>query len=139
MWVVALPLASWVSGPGDLFTVNKGPLEGWEGGPLWEGKSSSSVTYYNPPCCCCSVAKLCRTLCNLMDCSTPGLPVPHHLPEFTKFMSIESGMPSNHHSLCHPLLLLSSVFPSIRVFSSESALHIKWPKCWSFSFSMSFQ
>ena len=54
-----------------------------------------------------------------------------------KFMSIESVMPSNHLILCHPLLLLPSIFPSIRVFSNESALHIKWPKYWSFSFNIS--
>ena len=54
-----------------------------------------------------------------------------------KFMSIESVMPSNHLILCHPLLLLPSVFPSIRVFPNESALHIKWPKYWSFSFNIS--
>ena len=54
-----------------------------------------------------------------------------------KLMSIESVMPSNHLLLCHPLLLLPSVFPSIRVFSNESVLHIRWPKCWSFSFSIS--
>ena len=54
-----------------------------------------------------------------------------------KLMSIESMMPSNHLILCHPLLLLSSVFPSIRIFSSESALHIRWPKYWSFSISPS--
>ena len=54
-----------------------------------------------------------------------------------KLMSIESVMPSNHLILCHPLLLLLSVFPSIRVFSSESALHIRWPKYWSFSFNIS--
>ena len=53
-----------------------------------------------------------------------------------KLMSIESVMPSNHLILCRPLLLLPSVFPSIRVFSNESALHIKWPKYWSFSFSI---
>ncbi|XDC71721.1 hypothetical protein R6Z07F_002894 [Ovis aries] len=52
-------------------------------------------------------------------------------------MSIESVMPSNHLILCHPLFLLSSVFPSIRVFSNESVLHIRWPKYWSFSFSIS--
>ena len=55
-----------------------------------------------------------------------------------KLMSIESVMPSNHLILCHPLLLLPSIFPSIRVFSNESALHIRWPKYWSFSFSFSF-
>jgi len=54
-----------------------------------------------------------------------------------KLMSIESVMPSNHHILCHPLLLLSSVFPSLRVFSNESVLHTRWPKYWSFSFSIS--
>ena len=54
-----------------------------------------------------------------------------------KLMSIESVMPSNHLILCHPLLLLPSIFPSIRVFSNESALHIRWPKVWSFSFSIS--
>src|SRR5574340_177043 len=52
-------------------------------------------------------------------------------------MSIESVMPSNHLFLCHPLLLLSSIFPSIRVFSNESALPIRWPKYWSFSFNIS--
>ena len=54
-----------------------------------------------------------------------------------KLMSIESVMPSNHLILCHPLLLLPSIFPSIRVFSKESVLHIRWPKYWSFSFSIS--
>ena len=54
-----------------------------------------------------------------------------------KLMSIESVMPSNHLILCHPLLLLPSIFPSIRVFSNESVLHIRWPKYWSFSFSFS--
>ena len=72
-----------------------------------------------------------------MDCSTPGLPVHHQLPEFTKLMSIESVMPSNHLIVCCPLLLLPSIFPSIRDFSHESALRIRWPKCWSFSFNIS--
>ena len=54
-----------------------------------------------------------------------------------KLMSIESVMPSNHLILCHPLLLLPSIFPSIRVFFNKSALHIRWPKYWSFSFSIS--
>ena len=56
---------------------------------------------------------------------------------FLRLMSVESVMPSNHLILCHPLLLLPSMFPSIRVFSSESVLHIRWPKYWSFSFSIS--
>ena len=56
-----------------------------------------------------------------------------------KLISIELVMPSNPLILCHPLLLLPSIFPSIRVFSNESALHIRWPKYWSFSFNISFQ
>ena len=64
-------------------------------------------------------------------------PCPSQLPEFIQLMSIESVMPSNHLILCRPLLLLPSIFPSIRVFSNESALHIRWPKYWSFSFSIS--
>ena len=67
----------------------------------------------------------------------PGFPVHHHSRSLLKLMSIESGMPSNHLILCRPLLLLPSVFPSIRVFSNESALHIRWPNDWSFSFSIS--
>ena len=80
-----------------------------------------------------SVAQLCPTLCNPMNCSIPGLPVHHQLLEFTQLMSIESVMPSNHLILCRPLFLLPSIFPSIRVFSNESALCIRWPKYWSFS------
>ena len=72
-----------------------------------------------------------------MDYSTPGFPVLHYLPEFAQFMSIESVMLSNCLILCHPLLLLPSIFPSIRVFSNESAHHIRWPKYWSFSFNIS--
>ena len=72
-----------------------------------------------------------------MDCGTPGLPVHHQLPEPTKCMSIELVMSSNHLILCCPLLLLPSIFPSIRVFSNESVLRIRWPKYWSFSFSIS--
>ena len=85
-----------------------------------------------------SVAQSCLTLCNPVTlCSTPGLPVHHQLPEFTKLMSIESVMPFKHLILWRPLLLPSSVFPSIRVFSNESVLHISWPEYWSFSFSIS--
>ena len=58
-------------------------------------------------------------------------------PSLLRLMYIESMMPSNHLILCRPLLLLPSVFPSIRVFSNESTLHMKWPKYWSFSFSIS--
>ena len=84
-----------------------------------------------------SVTQSCPTLCNPMNCSTPGLPVHHQLPELAQLLSIESVMPSNHLILCHPLLLLLSIFPSIRVFSNESVLRIRWPKFWSFSFSIS--
>ena len=64
----------------------------------------------------CSVAKSCPTLCNPMNCSMPGFPVLHYLPEFLKFMSIELMMPSNHLILCGPLLLLPSIFPRISLF-----------------------
>ena len=72
-----------------------------------------------------------------MDCSTPGLPVITNSQSLPKLISIESVMPSNHLILCYPLLLLPSIFPSISVFSNESALRIRWPKYWSFSFSIS--
>ena len=84
-----------------------------------------------------SVARLCPTLCHPMNCSMPGLPVHHQLPEFTQTLSIESVMPSSHLILCCPLLLLPSIPPSIKVFSNQSALHMRWPKYWSFSFSTS--
>ena len=84
-----------------------------------------------------SVTQLYLTLCDPMDCSMPGFPVHHQLPELTQLMSIKSVMPSNHLIPCYPLLLLPSIFPSIRVFSKESALRIRWPKYWSFSFSIS--
>ena len=80
-----------------------------------------------------SVAQSCPALCDPMDCSIPGFPVHHQL----KLMSIASVMPSNHLSLCCPLLLLPSILPSIRVFSNESVLCFTWPKYWSFSFSIS--
>ena len=79
-----------------------------------------------------SVAQLCPTLCDSMGCSTPAFPVHHQL----KPMSIELVMPSHHLILCRPLLPLPSIFPSIRVFSNESALRIRWPKYWSFSFNI---
>ena len=88
-------------------------------------------------CCHCSVAKSYLTLCNPMDCSTPSFPVLQYLRSLLKLMSIESVMPSNHLILHRSLLLLPSICPSIRVFSNESALHIRWPKYWSFSFSIS--
>ena len=84
-------------------------------------------------CCCCSVAQSCPTLCNPIDCNVPGFPVPQQLPE-----------PTQTHVHCigdaiqpfHPLSS-SSPPPSIKVFSSESALRMRWPKDWNFSFSIS--
>ena len=84
-----------------------------------------------------SVTRLCSTLCDPMNSCTPGLSVHHQLPEWPKPMSIKLVMPSNYLILCRPLLLLPSIFPSIRVFSNESALCIMWPKYWSFSFNIS--
>ena len=83
-----------------------------------------------------SVTQLCPTLCDPMDCSTTGLPVHHHSWSLLKLISIESVMPSLHLILCCPLLP-TSVFTSIRVFSNESVLCIRWPKYWSFSLSIS--
>ena len=71
-----------------------------------------------------------------MNCSTPGLPVHHQLLSSLRFMSIESVMPSSHLILCRPLLLLPSIPPSIRVFSNESILRMRWPKYQSLSFSI---
>ena len=76
-------------------------------------------------------------LCDPMDCSMPGFSVHHQFRSLLKLMSIESVMPSNHLILCHHLLLLPSIFPSIRVFSNELALRIRWSKYCSFSISPS--
>ena len=84
-----------------------------------------------------SVTQSCPTLRDPMNRSTPGLPVHHHLPGFTQtHVHRESVKPSSHLILCHPLLLLSPIPPSIRVFSNESTLRMRWPKYWSFSFSI---
>ena len=80
---------------------------------------------------------MCLTLCNSMDCSMTAFPVHRQLPEIAPTISIKSMMPSTHLILCHTLLLLPSIFPSIGVFSNESVLHIKRPKNWSFSISPS--
>ena len=84
-----------------------------------------------------SVTQSCPSLCDPMDCSTPGFPVHHYSQSLLKLMSIELVMPSNHLILCHPLFLLPSIFPSFRIFSKDSVLRIRWPKYWSFSFSIS--
>ena len=114
---------------------------GWED-PLEKGKvTHSGILAWRIPWTMAvqfsSVAQSCLALCDPMNHSTPGLPVYHQLPEFTQTQSIESVMPSNHLILCCPLLLLPSIFPSIRVFSNESALRIRGPKYWSFSFNIS--
>ena len=99
----------------------------WENGNILLGRI----------CCCCSVAKSCPTLCDPMDCSTPGLPVHHQKPELaqTHVHRVSDAIQPSH-----PLSsssLLPSIFPSIRVFSNELTLHIRWPKYWSFGFSIS--
>ena len=71
-----------------------------------------------------------------MNHSTPGLPVHHQLPSSLRLTSIKSVMPSSHLILCRTLLLLPPIPPSIRVLSNESTLHMRWPKYWSFSFSI---
>ena len=107
-------------------------LELWA--PCEEGKVSALMRSL---CCCCSVAKSCLTLCNATNCSTPGFPVLHYLPELTQthiHWVSDAIQPS------HPLSSASSqasIFPSFRVFSSESAVCIRWPKYWSFSFNIS--
>ena len=84
-----------------------------------------------------SVAQSCPAVCDPINRSIPGLPVHHQLWSLLKLMSIKSVMPFNHLILCCSLLLPPSIFPSIRVFSNDSILRIKWPKYWSFSFSIS--
>ena len=85
--------------------------------------------------CCCSVAQfwLCETPWSAAHQASLSLTISRSL---LKFLSIALVMPSKHLILCHPLLLLPSIFPSIRVFSNESSVHIRWPKYWSFSFSI---
>ena len=84
-----------------------------------------------------SVAQLCPILSDPMDCSTPGFLSITNSQSLFKLISNESVMPSNHLILCHPLLILPSIFPSIWVFSNELVLLIMWTKYWSFSFSIS--
>ena len=101
-----------------------------------EETTRSETTVPHPPVGrCCAVSQSCLTLGDPTDCSTPGFPIFHYLPESDQ--THESVMPSNHLILCCPRLLLPSIFPSTRVFSNGSSLHIRWPKHWSFSFSIS--
>ena len=87
-------------------------------------------------CCCFSVMQSCLTLCDPMNCTPASLSltISQSLP---KFMFIASVMPSSDIRLWHPLLFLPSIFPSIRDFSNESTVHIRWPEYWSFGFSIS--
>ena len=87
--------------------------------------------------CCCSVAHSCPTLCNPMDCNTPGFPVLHHLPELAQTLVHWGGDGTQPFHSLSPLFLLPVIFPSIRIFSNESVLFIRWPKYCSFSISPS--
>ena len=88
-------------------------------------------------CCCSVVVQSCPAFCNPWTTACQALLCPTVFQSLLNFIFIESVMLFNHLILCHPLLLLPSIFPSIRVFSSESALHIRWPKYWNFSISPS--
>ena len=97
----------------------------------WTAKSYNQSIQFS------SVAQLCPTLCDPMDCSMSGLSAHHQFPEFTQTHIHWVADSSNHIILCRPLLLLPSIFPSSRVFTNESVLLIRWPKHWSFSFNIS--
>ena len=100
---------------------------------LWVLHFLKHFTY----CCCCSVTKPVQLFATpWIEIFQASLPI-NNTQSLLKLVSIKSLMPSNHLNLCHPLLLLPSIFPSIRVFSNESVLCIRWPKYWSFSFSIS--
>ena len=115
--------------PGEPLQISNGPSEL----DSWFGMQHQCFCL---SCCCCSVAHSRLTLCNPMDCSTPGLSVPRISRSLPKFMCIALVMPSSHLTLWCSLLCLPSVFPSIRDFSKVSAVHMKWPKYWSFNFSI---
>ena len=108
-----------------LYTVSKNKTGSW----LWP----RSWMHY---CKFSSVTQLCPTLCDPMNCSTPGLPIHHQLLEFTQTYVCRVSDAISHLILCRPLLLLSPIPPSIRVFSNESTLPMQWPKYWNFSFSI---
>ena len=112
--------------------------------PAWKGKWNHKGEWHLLECLCPhlmpnlgSVQLLSCVRLFAAPCSTPGFPVHHNPWNLLRLMSIELVMPSNHLILCCPLLLLPSIFPSIRIFFSKSVLRIKWPKYWSFSFSIS--
>ena len=106
--------------------------------PLSHQNFSHTTNFLSQPCFFSSAQSLSHIrLCDPIDCSTPGFLFITNSQSLLKFMSIESVMPSNLPTFCHPLLLLPSIFSSTRVFSNESVLRIRWPKYWSFSFSIS--
>ena len=116
---------------GENATYGKGDANTFLYSPMFYSILSTALPF------CCSFAQTYLTLCGPMDCSMPGFPVLHHLLELAQTHVHQLVMPSNHLIFCHLLLLLPSVFPSIRGFSNESALCIRWAKYWSFSFSIS--
>ena len=104
---------------------------------VWSNINGTAFQYRDldsNPLYCCSVTKLCLTVCDTRDCSMPGSPVLHYLPEFAQIHFHWISDVIEYLILCHALFL-TSIFPNIRVFSNEVALHIRWPKCWSFSVS----
>ena len=128
------PMCYWGVGVGESWGQGRG---GRRGGINWEIGIDPYTLLYIKFCCFCLVAKSSPTLCDPMDCSMPDFPVTHHLQEFaqTHVHWVGDSIQTSH-LLCCPLLLLPSIFPSIWVYSSELALHTRWPKYWSFSFSI---
>ena len=109
--------------------------QGW--GEEHKSKKSVLTNHHHTWVTCCPVAKSCPTPCEPKDCSMPASLSFMISKSLLKLMSIELVMPSNHLMLSRLLLLLPSIFPSIKVFSNESVLRIRWPKDWSFSFNIS--
>ena len=130
-----LPTTMWMDLEVDLLAPAE-PLDNYSPSRQLDSNLMKSFELEPHRCFCCSVAQSCPTLCNPMDCSTPGLPVLHHLPELAQ-THVHSVTDANHLILCRPHLLLPSIFPSIRVFYNELALCNRWPKYWSFSFCIS--
>ena len=104
-------------------------------GAMWSGSQRMEISVMAFQACFCSDTESCLSLCDPMDWSTPGSSVLYQTWSLLKLMSIKSVMLSNHLVLSRPLLL-PSIFPSIKVLSNEAALWIRWPKYWSFSFSI---
>ena len=108
--------------------------------PFWAMRRSSNVNndlHFPDSLRFSSGAQSCLILCDPMDCSMLGFLSITNSQSLLKLMSIESVMPYNHFILCRPFLFPPSIFPSIRVFSNESVLHIRWPKYWSFCLNIS--